>query len=158
MAGEIRISCDAELQRLINATEQTRDAMERLSPVPILIDMEYYGWQLKQINGKKTFSRIVTLVGSTMSIELPISRPISLERTELWFNSGNARTHNIRMHSQINPSAYTELDAGSATTASSRFVDFGEGYVYLTPTKLVFNFSSYTADDKVNLQVQLTEL
>ena len=151
MAGEIRISCDDKLDRIV-------DALERMSPVPVLIDKEYYGWQLKQINGKKTFNRVVTFAGSTMSIELPISGSISLKRIEAWYNSANVKTHNVRMHSHINPDAYAELDAVSATTAVSHIIDMGEGYVYLAPTKLVFNFSAFTVGDKVNIQVQMESL
>jgi len=151
MAGEIRISCDDKLDRIV-------DALDRLSPVPVLIDKEYYGWQLKQINGKKTFNQVVTFAGSTMSIELPISGSISLKRIEQWYSSSDVKTFNVRMHSQINPDAYAELDSVSANADISHIIDMGEGYVYLTPTKLVFNFSSYTIGDKVNLQVQLEEL
>ena len=151
MAGEIRISCDDKLDRIV-------DALERMSPVPILIDKEYYGWQLKQINGKKTFNQVVTFAGSTMSIELPISGSISLKRIEMWYSSSDVKTHNIRMHSMIYPDAYIELDSVSANADIPHIIDMGEGYVYLTPTKLVFNFSSYTIGDNVNLQVQLEEL
>jgi hypothetical protein len=146
------IKCE-QLDTIARVAEKIEQKLE-----PEIVVGDYYSWEMKQVGKQKTFNRIVTFAGSTMSVELPFSGPINLKKIEMWYDSSNAKTHNVRMHSNINPDAYAELDTVSATTAVSHIIDMGEGYLYLTANKLVFNFSSYTAADKVNIQVQLEDL
>jgi hypothetical protein len=152
--NEFELNCPEIFDPLARIDE----AMQRLSPVPVVSDHEYYEWQVRKVGREVNYLREVTFSDSSISVEIPFSKPIRLKRIEQWFNSTNSRTSNIRMHSHSNPDGYNELDNKTNVTDTTNFVDLGVGFVYLTATKIVFNFSDFTSDDKVNIEVQLEEL
>ena len=153
MSGVIQISCDSKFDQIV-------DSLKRLAAhfSPNKEIGEYNGWTYEKHGKSIVYNRVVTLAGSTIEVELPFSNAIKLNRVEQYFNTTNARTFNVRMYSNIDPSAYADLDTQSGNIGTSRVVQFGAEYKYPSATKLVIDYSSYTADDKAIIQLQVDEL
>lgn len=125
------------------------------------MDTEYgtiNGWDYARKEKSYFFTRELTLAGATISAELPLGKkPMQLNRASMFFNSTNARTFTIRVHSKNNPASYDTLDAAVAHTTDSRILQLGAEYKYRAH-KIAFNFSAFTAADIVSLEVQADEL
>ena len=119
---------------------------------------EFEGWTYRKIDGITVYNRVVVLTGSTKAVKLPFSKGIKLNRIEQWFDSTNARSFNTRLYSGIRTDAYVGLDTQSGHISTSRLVQFGDEFKYPSATKLEINYSSYTADDEVAIQVQVEDL
>ena len=153
MSEVIQISCDRKFDQIV-------DSLKRLAAhfSPIKEIGEFSGWTYEKNGKTAVYNRVLTLTGSTIEVELPFSEAVQLNRVEQYFNTSNARTFNVRMYSNLDPSAYADLDTQSGNTGTSRVVQFGAEYKYPSATKLVIDYSSYTADDKAIIQIQVDEL
>ena len=158
--GEFELQCPQIFDPLTRIDAAVQAISEKMQVIPDIDIGEFEGWKYKRIGKTVVYNRDVTLTGSAQAIELPFSKGIQLNRIEQYAyrpgGSISARTYNTRMHSHINPDAYADLDTQPAVTHTARSVYFCEKYP--TASKLVINFSSTTADDKVSIQVQVDEL
>jgi hypothetical protein len=150
---EFELDCPEIFNPLARIDTAVQTILEKIQAVKNIEQTEYYEWEKYKAGKDENYTRIITLTGSTLSIELPFSNPVNLKQILMWFDSTNARTYNIRLYGFPNPTAYFELKNESGSIATTAFVDLGDGYKLLTPQKLEFNFSDYTADDKLNVLV-----
>ena len=119
------------------------------------------GWKGYKKGRAFNFEQKVTLAGTSQTVELPLDFACRIDRITQYFNSTNSRTFNIRVFtSRVDTAAYEELDKKSGhATQSRQFTPIHpESNKYLTPRKIQFNYSSYTAADTITILVQVTKI